>query len=568
MQNYWFANFHILGCLSVLSFVILKGATPSLAKTVESLTFEEKQATEDVPTLSPVAPTSITQLIPESIPQESNTTLQGQVTSVNQLDDVQPTDWAFQVLQSLISRYNILTGYPAQTFRGDVSRQAALHLRAMTRDEFALALNITLKQISEQIAQGTGSRISRDDLETLQRLQEEFSGELSKLQERVDGLAARTAELEANQFSTTTTLSGIVVFGVTGGGFSGDRIVDVTSREIATKDPNLTFLYRATLDFTTSFNGTDALELWLEIGSNGADDNAAGLLEPSFGSVLDYSAKPPVEEFGVSRLNYTFSLSEDLTLSLGPVISLTDYVDLNRYANVSFLDFSTQALVNNYILFPVQGLGAGAAIRWNPNEGAFTARAAYVAASASRSKIESSSPVPGIFPLGYILYPNGRGEGGLFGDPYQGIIELEYAPSRRFALRLQYTSGSILGGNFDVFGANLELTLSDRFAVFGRYGYGSYADTAFGDLKPSYWMAGVAFQNLFLENALAGIAVGQPFIASEIGDSTQTNFEAFYNFPINDHIRVTPVFQVITNPANQSVNGTILTGTLRTVFSF
>ncbi|MBD2242522.1 iron uptake porin [Nostoc sp. FACHB-888] len=546
MQNYWFANFHIMGCLSILSFVILNHATPTLAETVE-----EK--------LSPVTPTSITQLIPESIPQESGAMLQGQVTSVNQLDDVQPTNWAFQVLQSLIARYDILISYPDQTFRGD---------QVMTRYEFAVALNVTLKQISEQIAQGTGSRISRDDLEILQGLQEEFSGELSTLQERVDGLAARTAELETNKFSTTTTLSGIVVFGATEGGYSGDRIVDVTGREIATKDPNSTFLYRATLDLTTSFNGTDALELWLEIGSNGADDNAAGLLEPSFGSVLDYSAKPPVEEFGVSRLNYTFSPSEDLTLSLGPVISLTDYVDINRYANVSFLNFSTQALVNNYILFPVQGLGAGAVVRWNPNEGAFTARAAYVAPSASQSRIESSSPVPGIFPLGYILYPNGRGEGGLFGDPYQGIIELEYAPSRTFALRLQYAGGSILGGEFDVFGANLELTLSDCIAVFGRYGYGSYANTAFGDLKPSYWMAGVAFVDLFIENALAGIAVGQPFIASEIGDSTQTNFEAFYNFPINGNIRVTPVFQMITNPANQGVNGAILTGTLRTVFSF
>ncbi|WP_242055677.1 carbohydrate porin [Nostoc flagelliforme] len=133
---------------------------------------------------------------------------------------------------------------------------------------------------------------------------------------------------------------------------------------------------------------------------------------------------------------------------------------------------------------------------------------------------------------------------------------------------MQYAGGSILGGEFDVFGANLELTLSDRIAVFGRYGYGSYANTAFGDLKPSYWMAGVAFVGLFIENALAGIAVGQPFIASEIGDSTQTNFEAFYNFPINGNIGVTPVFQMITNPANQGVNATILTGTLRTVFSF
>ncbi|HBL15110.1 MAG TPA: hypothetical protein DD379_27705, partial [Cyanobacteria bacterium UBA11162] len=46
------------------------------------------------------------------------------------------------------------------------------------------------------------------------------------------------------------------------------------------------------------------------------------------------------------------------------------------------------------------------------------------------------------------------------------------------------------------------------------------------------------------------------------------NFEAFYNFPINNNIRVTPLIQVITNPANQDANGTIVTGTLRTVFSF
>ncbi|ODG97255.1 hypothetical protein A4S05_14655 [Nostoc sp. KVJ20] len=89
MQNYWFADFHIMGCLSLLSFLILNHATPTLAETVE-----EK--------LSPLTPTSITQLIPESIPQESGAMLQGQVTSVNQLDDVQSTHWAFQVLQSLI----------------------------------------------------------------------------------------------------------------------------------------------------------------------------------------------------------------------------------------------------------------------------------------------------------------------------------------------------------------------------------------------------------------------------------------------------------------------------------
>jgi len=43
--------------------------------------------------------------------------------------------------------------------------------------------------------------------------------------------------------------------------------------------------------------------------------------------------------------------------------------------------------------------------------------------------------------------------------------------------------------------------------------------------------------------------------------------EAFYNFPISDNIQVTPLVQVIANPANQDSNGTIVTGP-RTVFSF
>jgi hypothetical protein len=41
-----------------------------------------------------------------------------QVTSVSQLADVQPTDWAFQALRSLVERYGVIAGYPNNTFRG------------------------------------------------------------------------------------------------------------------------------------------------------------------------------------------------------------------------------------------------------------------------------------------------------------------------------------------------------------------------------------------------------------------------------------------------------------------
>lgn len=51
-------------------------------------------------------------------------------------------------------------------------------------------------------------------------------------------------------------------------------------------------------------------------------------------------------------------------------------------------------------------------------------------------------------------------------------------------------------------------------------------------------------------------------------EAAQTNIEAFYNFPVSNNVTLTPLVQVITHPGNQSANGTITTGTLRTVFSF
>jgi hypothetical protein len=86
-----------------------------------------------------------------------------QVTSVSQLSDVQPTDWAFQALQSLVERYGCIAGYPDGTYRGN---------RAMTRYEFAAGLNACLNRVNELIATATADLVRKEDLATLQRLQE------------------------------------------------------------------------------------------------------------------------------------------------------------------------------------------------------------------------------------------------------------------------------------------------------------------------------------------------------------------------------------------------------------
>ncbi|HEY9666227.1 MAG TPA: iron uptake porin, partial [Coleofasciculaceae cyanobacterium] len=139
----------------------------------------------------------------EQLSQESESL--SQVTSVSQFSDVQPTDWAFQALQSLVERYGCIAGYPNGTYRGN---------RALTRYEFAAGLNACLDRVNELIATATVDLVKREDLTTLQRLQEEFTAELATLRGRVDALESRTAELEANQFSTTTKLTGEVIFNV------------------------------------------------------------------------------------------------------------------------------------------------------------------------------------------------------------------------------------------------------------------------------------------------------------------------------------------------------------------
>lgn len=58
----------------------------------------------------------------------SGTDSMSQVTSVSELSDVQPSDWALQALQALLECDGAIAGYPDRAFRGN---------RPMSRYEFA-----------------------------------------------------------------------------------------------------------------------------------------------------------------------------------------------------------------------------------------------------------------------------------------------------------------------------------------------------------------------------------------------------------------------------------------------
>lgn len=475
---------------------------------------------------------------------------------VNQLSDVLPTSGSFLTLSSLVEQYGCIVGDRAMQFRGN---------RPLSRQEFAAAVEACLSHIRST---QTINELPPERLAAVQRLQEEFAVELAALQGRIGQIETQLASLESQPFSTTSRLTGQAIFAVNGGGFEGDRIISPRGAIVARDQPNPTLIYRFSLDVNTSFSGTDLLKLRLLAGSAGANDNAAGFLEPNLGSTLDF-AVPGTEQISLARLYYTFRPTADLSVTAGAPMVAGDFVDKNRFANVGFRDFSTQALVNNFLLLPRPG-GAGAAIDWRPNQGALSFRALYIANSAAENLPENQQFFGGGGASDIRLFPisGGGARGGLFGDPYLGVVELEYAPTRSIAVRLQYSGGSVLGSNFQAVGANFDWEITPQVGIFGRYGYASYPDTTVGNIRPSYWSAGVALQDLFLEGDLAGFGIAQPFILTEVGNATQTNLEAFYNVPISDNVRITPLIQVIANPANQNSNGSIVTGTIRTVFIF
>jgi len=400
------------------------------------------------------------------------------------------------------------------------------------------------------------------------QLSGEFAVKRNALQSQVEQIETRVSNLEAQQFSTTSRVSGQAIFAVNAGGFEGDRIISPRGATVTNNQPNATTIYRFSLDINTSFRGTDLLKLRLLAASPGSNDNAAGFLEPNFGSTLDF-AIPGTTRISLARLYYTFSPAPDLSITVGSRMVASDFVDKNRYANVSFRDFSTQALINNFLLLPRPG-GAGAAIDWRPNQGAVSLRAVYIASSGAENLPENQQFFGGGGLNDIRLFPvsGGGAGGGLFGDPYVAAAELEYTPTRSLAMRLQYSTGALLGSNFQAFGANVDWAITPKFGIFGRYSYASYPDTVLGDTYPNYWSAGISLQNLLKNSDLAGIGIAQPFILAKLGNSTQTNIEAFYNFPLTDQIRITPLIQIIRNAANQDNNGVIVTGTIRTVFTF
>ncbi|MCC5614547.1 iron uptake porin [Nostoc sp. CHAB 5836] len=504
-----------------------------------------------------------------------------QVTSVSQFSDVQPTDWAFQALQSLVERYGCIAGYPNSTYRGN---------RALTRYEFAAGLNACLDRVNELIATATADLVSKQDLATLQRLQEEFSAELATLRGRVDSLEARTAELEANQFSTTTKLVGEAIFAVTDvfGGNTGDA-------------NNTVFQDRVRLDLQTSFTGKDVLHTRLAAGNATAfsqvGNNGVPITGTAEGKQTFELGSTDNNRVNIDWLAYYVPIgpAQVYLAATGGIHS--DYVATN---NPYFEDYDggNGALSTFASESPIYRIGGGAGL------------ALTLPFSSGGSFFKPSS-----LTVGY-LASNANNPGpnqGLLEGNYAALGQLNFSVGDRLAIAATYVHGYHGAGSIGLFDAGGGLTAgasrvvgtdqanrltnslndpndlnasssnsygisaafrpSDKLSVSGFISYHDISGFGAGDDYEAWsYGLGVALPDFGKRGNVLGIFAGaEPYSFNRpgfAGNDIPYHFEGFYKYRVSDNISITPGVIWLTSPGQNSDNDDAIIGTLRTTFTF
>ncbi|MGF2040281.1 MAG: iron uptake porin [Nostoc sp. CmiVER01] len=481
-----------------------------------------------------------------------------QVTSVSQFSDVQPTDWAFQALQSLVERYGCIAGYPNSTYRGN---------RALTRYEFAAGLNACLDRVNELIATATGDLVNKQDLATLQKLQEDFAAELAILRGRVDAVEAKTGELEANQFSTTTKLNGEVVIAIA-------NVIDGNTVNGQKVNQNTVLADRVRLNLDTSFTGKDLLRTRLQ----------ATNLDP-FSQTATFTPEGDFRFAGgnnsngvvIDALLYQFPLGDKTGVTLeanaGAIDDFTNTV--NPYLDG---DGGSGALshfgTRNPIYYLVNGAGIGIKHEFSDNlELSF----GYLANDSANPQLGS----------------------GLFNGAYGAMGQLTVKPSNQITLGLTYinaykntffangSGGSnnandiLQNASSNSYGIEASFQPSSKFVISGWAGLtkARVLSVTPGDADIWNYAVTLAFPDLGKKGNIAGIIVGMEPKVTSVSSSlsneginkdpdTSYHIEGFYQYSLSDNISITPGIIWLTAPDHNNQNDDIVIGTVRTTFTF
>jgi hypothetical protein len=505
-------------------------------------------------------------------------TLTGSIVNVNQLTDIQPTDWAYQSLQSLAQTHNCLLTNGTQ-YRGNAP---------LTRAEFASQLNQCLAQIQTLLQ--TPNNLSKTELETIQNLQTQFSTELANYNTKITDLEARTKTLDTQQFSPTAKLYGQTILGLQ---TRLPNTADLNPRNGLpdTRDPatNLTLGYNAQLSLYTQFSPKAIALLGLSASNLSASANNTNLpyfLNDTY-TRLAYASNTD-NQLQLSDATLRFLPTTNLAVIFGPIgISpVTVFRGPNRYESAGSGPVSSFAQRN-----PIINLGgqAGLGFDWKIAD-RLSLQAVYSAGN-------PENPQSGLF--------NGANTIGvqLAAIPSNNIDWTiyylnQYNPSSRLGTGIGDDLIGFVGSRFQTqaIGSTIALRLNPKVTIGGWVGH-THSTVKVpnfdGGVDTFNWISFANFPDLGGRGNLAGIYFGQPpkitrsdlalngtptlnipsTISGQPGLSgsqpgTTFHLEAFYRWQVNPNFSLTPGIIALFNPVQTNSSDTIVVGTLRSTFTF
>ena len=462
-----------------------------------------------------------------------------QVSSITQLTDVRPTDWAYQALSNLVERYGCVAGYENGTYLGG---------KAMTRFEAAALLNACLDRVTEVT-------------DELQRLATEFANELTVIKGRVAKLEKQSGALQAQQFSTTTKLKGEATFVL--GGVNGARLAN------STNVGNTAFNYDLRLNFDTSFTGKDLLKTRLRVGNFSSQPfgSSSSLFK------LD-KAESTSNAVQLDRLYYSFpGLTKGVTLTAGALVRNTEMAWVPTAYKSDILDFfSVAGAPGVYNKATGSGFGAQWVQPTKKGKGGFVAGVNYVAQNGSDStkgQFDEDGSLNTLAQVGYRTPQYGIAFGYRYGTEGTRVRTFNALGGGSGNLAANQTSnGYALNAYWQPKKSGIIPSVS------GAYGWNTVSlsnnkQTPTGATNSQTWMAGLQWSDVFAKGNAAGFAIGAPGNAASLkADQKAIMWEAFYRYKVSDAISITPAVFYVSNNQGLKQASDNYGGVIQTTFRF
>ena len=393
------------------------------------------------------------------------------------------------------------------------------------------------------------------------------------IQARVDGVEAQLGEIQAGQFSSTTSLSGKAAF-----------ITGYVDDDDETNTDEMTMEYMYQLNLNTSFTGEDNLYTRIKTGNVGdhfVDKGQGTYLGAASGSKGDVSGKTvQTGNLRVDKLWYTFPVGDSLQVWVGPRIE--NYYMLASSPSIYRPITKQFALGPNgsaYGSSTSPGFGAA----WtqqtdDPSEARFAISANYTSKDGASSATGINNEDGRNFLLTKVEYGSPRWQ-------VSAAMAKKNVPATATTAQSETTNGydgyyhtaasKATTGDLTAYGLRAywkpETTGAIPEVQVG-YDFGTYDEASAGEAEDiAGWMIGLGWKDVLMDGNSAGVAYGSRMAATSYKGSSSTEdpsednkvWEAYYTFKVNDGVSVTPaVFggsDIGSTAANEyDINGAVL----------